>query len=273
VIRGGVTGGVVGLPDLTAPVDSSYARLVSASQFSTLDLETRQLIMRAWANGSPERAGEGMLALVEAGLRDEDVEVARQATRVEMRIQVAATQARLQRQPVELDPHRSPSLVSRILELIDHPDAEVRILGAGLLGNLDTPMAAATEVVLLDRLPRAEPRTKAAIVQTLSPQAQRSAKAREAVLNALRDPSLDVQSAATSAMYRLHLPEGIADLRRIAASAPRPYMRANAVKALESYGPSVASAIPFIRDRLAVEIDTGVRAALEHFLTRMEASK
>ena len=276
--RGGTPGATAvsaAVPGVVAPPPTvllpSDARLLPPAAFKRSDVQARRRIMRAWAHGSPDKAGPALLPLLEAGLQDADRDVRQYAVGVLQRVASEANRARATNEPVITDPGDSPSLYQTLLRQIDHPDPTFRAGVVGALTAFEAPPRDALEGVLLSRLATEVPYVRARIVTALAERATYgSTKARAAVLSTLDDPNLGVRVSAVKAMRSLRAPEALPVLLREMESARESEMRSAVARVLTAYGETAKPYAARIQAQLRRESDPALRSELERLVDRLE---
>lgn len=262
-------GGVVSKDE--EPPDPSYARLLSPTEFTRSDVDSRRQTMKAWAYGSPEGPGPAILPLIRVALQDDDREVRRQAVSTLLRVERSANTARRSGKTITTDPKSDPELFAVLLQALKHPEVSFRREVVTALVGFDVPVTGVVERALFERLSmEAEPQVRARIVFGLTERAkQGSAIARDAVVQALAEDDPDVQLSAVNAMRALRPAEALPVLVQ-KMNARQSWMRAAVIRALGAFG---AALIPYreaLVERLKVETDQEVAAELRRVLSTFE---
>jgi HEAT repeats len=264
-LDGGFSGGSITAPPV--PPDPAYAKLMAPAEFAALDTPVRRRVMAAWTVTAPENAGEPLLPLVDAGLKDADREVRLQALRVLDRIELQAFSNRARQNPVGTDVSQFPPLFDTLVHMLDDPDYTFRAAAVAGLANMDQPSKPRLEPPLLNLMAK-EPEAivRARIVTALSPLAGTgSPAALEVVISALDDPHAEIRFRAIVAMQAVRRPEGLPKVAK-QLSAQEPAVRLASVRALAAYGEAATPYRPALEERFAVEPEQNIRNEMERLL-------
>jgi HEAT repeat protein len=264
-LDGGFSGGSIAASSI--PPDRAYAKLMTPAEFAASEPPVRRRVMAAWAVSSPENAGEPLLPLLDAGLKDADREVRSQALRVLDRIELHAFSNRAMQKPVGTDVSQYPTIFDTLVRMLDDPDPDFRAAAVACLANMDQPSKPRLEPPLLNRLAKEpEALVRARIVTALSPLAGTgSPAALEVVIAALDDANAEIRFRAVVAMQAVRRPEGLPKVAR-QLSAQEPLVRLAAVRALAAYGDAAAPYRPALEERFAVEPEPNIRNEMERLL-------
>lgn len=251
------------------------ARILTPKEFRESDILVRRRVMAAWGIVQPGNEGLPLLEMIEAGIRDADVEVRRLSLSLVTRLGGAANLASLKGLSVGTDPRTSASLYDAVRNSLGDPDWTVRSHAATALTGFYVPPRLELEVDFLARL-RLEPKdaVRARLIRGLGERAKvGSTVALEAVIAALDDPSSIVRSSALTAMFTMAmrgkkvsdaLPQIVREVYSQDAS-----VRLLAVQALEPFGGDARMYLSTLEVRMNLEHDPRVRAALRRLIERI----
>lgn len=234
---------------------------MTVQEYQSLDPAHRTNVMYRMAVDEPEKAGNEILPVLEAGLSDTEVDARRGAVAALVRIAWATKAARDQGVPVTPNLSSLETLYGTLRNHLSDPDEEVRGLALvtmffGYQNSSDF------YELLIQRFSEETPEIRAGIIEILAEDKYESDEVKELIMLGLQSDHFKLREESVKATKKIKIPEALPFLAE-GLRSPDPIMRQRYLSALATYGKDAAPYLSDLEQLSATELDKYDRTTLQ----------